>query len=50
MSTLITTLDPQTYGFNRTPVALGVVAIGFMIVVGAKLLAVLQAAGLPVVE
>lgn len=46
-STIITALDPQTYGLNRTAVALGLCALGFMVVVGMKLLAVLHQVGLP---
>jgi hypothetical protein len=40
-------LDPDTYGFSRTPVVIGVLALTFMAIVGTKLLSVLHAAGLP---
>lgn len=45
---LLSVIDPQTYGFNRNAVMVGVVALGFLVVVGVKLLDVLHQAGLPV--
>lgn len=50
MTTLIQTLDPQTYGFNRTPIALGVVTVVVVAILCSKLMSVLHAAGLPVVQ
>jgi hypothetical protein len=47
---LISALDPQTYGFNRNAVTLGLVAVGFLVFVGVKLLDVLHQAGLPVAK
>jgi len=43
-------LDPETYGFSRTPVAIGVCALAFMVIVGVKLLGILHAAGLPLAQ
>lgn len=48
MRQIITTIDPQTYGFSRTPIALGLVAAAVVAGLCVKLLAVLHAAGLPV--
>lgn len=45
---LLSVIDPATYGFNRNAVVLGLCALGFLVVVGMKLLDVLHKAGLPV--
>jgi hypothetical protein len=47
MKNLLTVIDPQTYGFNRSAIALGIVVLVVAVVVCNKMLAVLHAAGLP---
>lgn len=47
MKNLLSYLDPETYGLNRTAVVFGVIALCVMTLIGIKLLAVLREAGLP---
>jgi hypothetical protein len=47
MKNLIDLLDPETYGLNRAVVVFGVIALGLLVLMGVKLLAVLREAGLP---
>lgn len=50
MKNLLSALDPQTYGWNRTPIVLGVFALVVGVVICSKLMAILHAAGLPPVQ
>lgn len=50
MKLLIQTIDPLTYGFNRSPIIFGIIVIAVAAVVVSKLLNVLHAAGLPSVQ
>lgn len=47
MKNLMTILDPETYGLNRSAVVIGVLGLSAIILIGCKLLAVLREAGLP---
>lgn len=47
MNNIIETLDPATYGLNRSAIALGGVSLVVMVLVGSKLLQILQDLGLP---